>query len=83
MTGVPGQLPRWISALGHTRRRVVGVTHPGQSTVYFVVVSLSSGQAADLIFAVSEAQVQSEDVMNLAQVAANRIDAGLDAGLAG
>jgi hypothetical protein len=79
LTGVPGQFtPVDLSAVGHNAYGgVVGVTPPGQSTVYFVIISLSSGQAADLILGVSESQVQSADVVNLAQVAANRLDAGL------
>jgi hypothetical protein len=79
LTGVPGQFtPVDLSAVGHNAYGgVVGVTPPRQSTVYFVIVSLSSGQAADIILAVSESQVQSGDVVNLAQLAANRLDAGL------
>lgn len=79
LTGVPGQFtPVDLSAVGHNAYGgIVAATPPGQSTVYFVIVSLSAGQAADLILAASDSQVQSGDVVNLAQVAANRLDAGL------
>jgi hypothetical protein len=79
LTGVPGQYtPVDLSAVGdNAYGAFVSVTPPGQSTVYFVVVALSSGQVADFILAGSESQVQSADVVNLAQLAANRLDAGL------
>lgn len=55
----------------------MSVTPSGQPTVYFVIVSPSSGQATDLVLAVSESPVQAGDVVNLAQVAENRLDAGV------
>lgn len=79
LTGVRGEFtPVDLSAVGHDAYGgIVSVTPSGQSTVYFVIISLSSGQAADLILAGSEQQVTSGDVVNLAQIAANRLDAGL------
>lgn len=79
LTGVPGHFtPVDLSAVGHNAYgAIVSITPAGQSTVYFVIISLSSGQAADLVLAGSEEQVQSGDVVSLAQVVANRLDAGL------
>ena len=59
LTGVRGEFtPVDLSAVGHDAYGgIVSVTPSGQSTVYFVIVSLSSGQAADLILAGSEPQV--------------------------
>lgn len=79
LTGVPGQFTQVdLSTVGHSAYGgIVSATPHGRPTVYFVIVTLSSGQAADLILAISESQVQSGDVVNLAQAAANRLDAGL------
>ena len=56
---------------------VVQVAASGQPTVYFVLVLLSSGRAVDLVFAGALSQPQAADVLNLAQITANRLDAGL------
>ena len=56
---------------------VLSVTQTGQPTNYLALVALSSGQASDLILAGSGSQIQASDVVNLAQTAANRLNAGL------
>jgi hypothetical protein len=55
----------------------VSITPPQQPTVYLTVVALSSGQASDLILAGRGSQIQASDVVNLAQTAATRLNAGL------
>jgi len=41
------------------------------------LVSLSAGQAADVSLVDSDSQIQSGDLVTLAQTAANRLNAGL------
>lgn len=55
----------------------VTLSQTGQPTVYVALVSLSAGRAEDLVVATSQATIQSSDVVNLAQVVANRLNAGL------
>jgi hypothetical protein len=56
---------------------IVTIAQAGRPTIYVVVVALSSGRASDVVLAASDSQVQAADVVNLAQVAANRLNAGL------
>jgi hypothetical protein len=56
---------------------IVTVPQTGQPTVYIALVSLSAGQAEDLVLAISQSQLQPSDVVGLAQVVANRLNAGL------
>jgi hypothetical protein len=56
---------------------VVQVTTTGQPTIYISAVVLSAGQALDLVFTGSLALPQNSDVLNLAQLAAARLNAGL------
>jgi hypothetical protein len=44
---------------------------------YFTIVSVSSGQATNVLLAFSPSSIQPADVQSLAQLAANRLDAGL------
>jgi hypothetical protein len=44
---------------------------------YFTIVSVSSGQATNVLLAFSPSSIQPSDVQSLAQLAANRLDAGL------
>jgi hypothetical protein len=50
------------------------VTGDGESDA---LVTLTNGQAGDSIYATSKSTLQASDVVNLAQAAANRLDAGL------
>lgn len=79
LTGLAGQFtPVDLGAIGdNASGGIVSVTAPQQPPVYLTVIALSSGQASDLILAVSPSQSQASDVLNLAQTAANRLNAGL------
>ena len=67
-----------VSTVGDAARaEILRFSPTSGSPVYFAVVSLSSGQATDFVIAGSESAIQSSDVQNLAQAAANRLDAGL------
>lgn len=59
---------------------IVTLSRTGQPTVYLAIVSLSSGQAYDLVLASGQSQIQPADVVNLAQLAANRLNAGVSGG---
>jgi hypothetical protein len=76
--GVGQFTPVDLAAVGdNASGGVVSMTQAGQPTIYLAVVALSSGQASDLILAGSGSPIQASDVVNLAQTAANRLDAGL------
>jgi hypothetical protein len=45
--------------------------------VYVAIVTLASSRAADFVLAASQSPIQAPDVLNLAQVAANRLNTGL------
>jgi hypothetical protein len=79
LTGTPGQFtPVDVSAVGdNAYGALVSVTQTGQPTVYVAIVTLASSRAADFVLAASQSPIQASDVLNLAQVAANRLDAGL------
>ena len=79
LTGTPGQLTQVdLSVAGDNAwGGTVSVTPQGQPTVYFAIISLSSGQASALVLASSQSQIQPADVVSLAQAAANRLNAGL------
>jgi len=66
-----------VSSIGDARQ--AEILHFSTSTreAYFTIVSLSSGQATDLLLGFSPSPIQPADVQNLAQLAANRLDAGL------
>ena len=55
----------------------ITISAPGHPTVYVALVSLSAGQAADVTLVDSDSQIQSGDLVTLAQTAANRLNAGL------
>jgi hypothetical protein len=78
-TGVSGQFtPVDVSAAGdNAYGAIVSMTQPDHSVVYIAIVSLSSGQVADAVLVASDSQIQPADVVNLAQLTANRLDAGL------
>jgi hypothetical protein len=80
LTGVPGQFtPVDLSAVGdNAYGGIISITPTGQPTVYLAVISLSAGQAASVILVGSDIQIQSSDLANLAQIAANRLNAGLN-----
>lgn len=59
---------------------IVTLSRTGQPTVYLAIVSLSSGRAYDLVLASGRSQIQPADVVNVAQLAANRLDAGVSGG---
>jgi len=73
----PQVAPVDVSSVGDGAQAEILQFAPISGTVYFAVVSLSSGQATDLILAGSQSPIQASDVQNLAQAAANRLDAGL------
>ena len=79
LTGTPGEFtPVDLSAIGHNAYGgIVSVSQTGQPTVYLAIVALSSGLAADVVLAGSQSQLEAADLVNLAQTAANRLDAGL------
>ena len=67
-----------LSAVGdNATGGIVSIAQPQQPTIYLTVIALSAGQASDLILAGSQSQLQASDVANLAQTAANRLNAGL------
>lgn len=80
LVGVPGQFtPVDLSAVGdNAYGGIISITPTGQPTVYLAVISLSAGQAASVILVGSDIQIQSSDLANLAQIAANRLNAGLN-----
>lgn len=55
----------------------VVVTRTGQPTVYLGIVSLSSGEADDLVLVAGQSPIQAADIASLAQAAANRLNTGL------
>ena len=79
LTGVPGQFtPVDLSAAGDDAYGgTITISAPGHPTVYVALVSLSAGQAADVTLVDSDSQIQSGDLVTLAQTAANRLNAGL------
>jgi hypothetical protein len=71
-------IPVDVSTVGDAAQaEILQFVPSGGPTVDFAVVSLSSGQATDFILAGSQSAIQALDVQNLAQAAANRLDAGL------
>jgi hypothetical protein len=79
LTGVPGQFtPVDLSAAGDDAYGgTIAISAPGHPTVYVAFVSLSAGQAADVTLVDSDSQIQSGDLVTLAQTAANRLSAAL------
>jgi hypothetical protein len=75
----PGQFtPVDLSAVGDgAYGGIVTIAQTGEPTIYIAVFGLSSGQASDVVLAASESQILADDVVNLAQVTANRLDTGL------
>jgi hypothetical protein len=55
----------------------VALTQPGQPTVYVGIVALSAAQATDFVLVGGSSQIQSSDLVSLAQAAANRLNTGL------
>lgn len=53
------------------------VSPQGEPTQYDAVVALSSGRASDIVLFASQSPLQASDVLNLAQLVANRLNAGL------
>jgi hypothetical protein len=66
-----------VSGTGDARQAEILHFSTATREVDFTIVSLSSGQATDLLLAFSPSPIQPSDVQNLAQLAANRLDAGL------
>jgi hypothetical protein len=79
LAGVSPQIaPVDVSTVGDAARaEILEFSPSGGPTVDFAVVSLSSGQTTDFILAGSQSAIQTLDVQNLAQAAANRLDGGL------
>ncbi len=79
LTGAaPDQItPVDVTAVGDgATGEIVQVTQSG-STAWYAIIGLSSGDASDVVIAVSQTQIQPTDVQSLAQSAANRLNAGL------
>lgn len=66
-----------VSSIGDAAQAEILQLSTSIGTIYFAVVSLMSEQATDIILAGSESPIQPLDVQNVAQAAANRLDAGL------
>ena len=79
LASAPGQFtPVDVSAVGdNAYGAIVSIAQQGEPTVYVGIVALSAGQAADLVIVASESPIQSADLLNLAQITANRLDTGL------
>ncbi len=79
LTGTPGQFTQVdVSAAGdNAYGAIVTIAQQGEQTIYVGVVALSSGRADDLVLVASESPIQSSDILSLAQITANRLDAGL------
>ena len=77
LRGKPVKVPANLHAGAFTSGALTGV--PGQFTQVDVsgAVALSSGRAADLVLVAGQTPLQSSDVLNLAQITANRLDTGL------
>ena len=66
-----------VSSIGDAKQAEILHFSTSRREAYFTMVSLSSGQATNLVLAFSPSPIQASDVRNVAQLAANRLDAGL------
>jgi hypothetical protein len=73
----PQVTPVDVSSVGDAEQAEILHFSTSSREAYFTIVSLSSGQATNLLLAFSPSSIQPSDVQNLAQLAANRLDAGL------
>lgn len=73
----PQITPVDVSSIGDAKQAEILHFATSSREAYFTIVSLSSGQATNLLLAFSPSAIQPSDVQNLAQLAANRLDAGL------
>lgn len=73
----PQVTPVDVSGIGDARQAEIFHFSTTTREAYFTIVSLSSGEASNLLLAFSPSSIQPSDVQNLAQLAANRLDAGL------
>ena len=79
LVGVPAAevTPVDVSGIGDAKQAEILHFSTRTREAYFTIVSLSREQATDLLLAFSPSSIQPSDVQNLAQLAANRLDAGL------
>jgi hypothetical protein len=73
----PQVTPVDISSIGDAKTAEILHFSTSSREAYFTIVSVSSGQATNLLLAFSPSSIQPSEVQNLAQLAANRLDAGL------
>jgi hypothetical protein len=73
----PQVTPIDVSSIGDAQQAAILHFSTSSREAYFAIVSLSSGQATNLLLAFSPSSIQPSNVQNLAQLAANRLDAGL------
>ena len=73
----PQVTPVDVSSIGDAEQAEILHFSTSSREAYFTIVLLSSGQATNLLVAFSPSSIQPSDVQNLAQLAANRLDAGL------
>ena len=73
----PQVKPVDVSSIGDAEQAAILHFSTRTREAYFAIVLVSSGQAANVLVAFSPSSIQSSDVQNLAQLAANRLDAGL------
>lgn len=78
LVGAAAQVtPVDVSSIGDAKQAAILHFSTSSREAYFTIVSLSSGQATDILLAFSPSPIQPLDVQNLAQLAANRLHAGL------
>ena len=73
----PQVTPVDVSSIGDAEQAEILHFSTSSREAYFTIVLLSSGQATNLVLGFSPSSIQPSDVQNLAQLAANRLDAGL------
>ena len=73
----PQVTPVDVSSIGDAEQAEILHFSTSSREAYFTIVLLSSGQATNLVLGFSPSSIQPSDVQNLAQLAANRRDAGL------
>lgn len=73
----PQVTPVDVSSIGDADQAEILHFSTSSREAYFTIVVLSRGQATNLLYAFSPSSIQPSDVQNLAQLAANRLDAGL------
>ena len=73
----PQVTPVDVSGIGDADEAAIFHFSTSSREAYFTIVLLSSGQATNLLVAFSPSSMQPSDVQYLAQLGANRLDAGL------